>query len=348
MLNNSVSNLVEMAYDDLVKGMAIGMLRCGRSAYMVARELDVSRTSVITWWNRWRRDNHVRRKEGSGRPRCTVAATDRKLVIAAKRHRFDSVPRLAVSWSSAAGVRCSVRTAYRRLAEAGLRSYRPLLRIPLSCEHKRRRMEWCQERSQWSDERWSQILWTDESRFTLDFCDGRIRVHRMKNERFAPCCIKEHDRYGGGSVMIWAGIWHGGRTAAIAISGNMNGERYKNEIILPIVIPIAREHHLTFQDDNATLHRAQSVTRTIQDSGIQTLPWPARSPDLSPIEHAWDILGRKVRSGYEHPPTSLRVLSQRLIEQWQAIEQSDIDQLCESMPNRIAACLAVRGGHTRY
>ena len=34
----------------------------------------------------------------------------------------------------------------------------------------------------------------------------------MRNERFAEVCIAEHDRYGGGSVMVWAGISAQGKT----------------------------------------------------------------------------------------------------------------------------------------
>ncbi|GFW20304.1 RNase H domain-containing protein [Trichonephila clavipes] len=47
-----------------------------------------------------------------------------------------------------------------------------------------------------------------------------------------------------------------------------------------------------FQQDNARPHTArvsQDCLRT-----VTTLPWPARSPDLSPIEHIWDHLGRRV------------------------------------------------------
>ncbi|GFU32225.1 uncharacterized protein TNCV_3834411 [Trichonephila clavipes] len=40
---------------------------------------------------------------------------------------------------------------------------------------------------------------------------------------------------------------------------------------------------------------------------VSTLPWPARFPDLSPIEHIWYHLGRRV----EHP-TSLNKLEARL------------------------------------
>ena len=54
--------------------------------------------------------------------------TDSKLVLATKENKFESVPRLAItcSWMSAAGVRSSIRTAYRRLAEAGIKAFQEL------------------------------------------------------------------------------------------------------------------------------------------------------------------------------------------------------------------------------
>jgi hypothetical protein len=45
---------------------------------------------------------------------------------------------------------------------------------------------------------------TDESRFCLDFHDGRRRVWRQKNERFKNCCVAEHDRFGG--APLWFGV----------------------------------------------------------------------------------------------------------------------------------------------
>lgn len=324
------------------------MMMCGRSAYDVGRQLRVSRGVVLRWWQRWRTERSVARRRGSGRPRKTTRRNDRALVLQAKRNRFEPVSRLHVCWSNTAGMNCSLRTAYRRLAEAGLRSYRPTVRIPLSPEHKRRRLTWCRDHENWSQERWQEVLWTDESRFCLDFHDGRIRVHRMAGERYAPCCISEHDRHGGGSVMIWAGIWYGGRTPALVIQGNLNAERYRDEIVLPVVVPITRENNLIFQDDNAKPHRAAAVRAAIDNSRIHTLPWPSRSPDLSPIEHAWDELGRRVRNGYPQPATSLTQLAARLREQWDLIDPNFLNNLCLSMPQRIHCCRVAKGGHTRY
>ncbi|GFV57641.1 transposable element Tcb1 transposase [Trichonephila clavipes] len=75
---------------------------------------------------------------------------------------------------------------------------------------------------------------------------------------------------------------------------------------------------------------------------VTTLPWPARSPDVSPIEHIWDPLGR--RAGQ---PTSLNELEARLQQIWNEMSE-DIQNLYVSMPDRIASCIRARGVSTGY
>ena len=55
-------------------------------------------------------------------------------------------------------------------------------------------------------------MFSDESRFCLRKNDGRVRVWRRQGERFAECCIDRVTAYGGGSVMVWAGISIAGKT----------------------------------------------------------------------------------------------------------------------------------------
>jgi hypothetical protein len=45
-----------------------------------------------------------------------------------------------------------------------------------------------------------------ESHFLLQKRDGRIRVYRHRNEHLSSSRVQEVDSYGGGSVMMWAGI----------------------------------------------------------------------------------------------------------------------------------------------
>ena len=95
-------------------------------------------------------------------------------------------------------VRISGQTVRRRLRKAR----RPVMGPILKQRHRPR------ARSRWRLD----ILFSDESRFQLRLSDGRYRMYRRRGERFTDQCVYESDRFGGGSVMVWAGICHDGRT----------------------------------------------------------------------------------------------------------------------------------------
>ncbi|GFW99580.1 transposable element Tcb1 transposase [Trichonephila clavipes] len=91
-----------------------------------------------------------------------------------------------------------------------------------------------------------------------------------------------------------------------------------------------------YNDYNARPHTAR-----VSQDGVRTvtsLPRPARSPELSPIEHIWDYLGWRV----EHP-TSLNELEARLLQIWNEMSQDIIQNLDASMPDRIASTFALEG-----
>ncbi|GFV73494.1 hypothetical protein TNCV_1271791 [Trichonephila clavipes] len=81
-------------------------------------------------------------------------------------------------------------------------------------------------------------------------------------------------------------------------------------------------------DDSATCHRTLAVLDCLDSEGIQRLVWPARSPDLNPIENVWDALGRQV-AGRNYPPTNKNTLIRALTEEWDKLPQQLLDNVVQ-------------------
>ena len=130
-----------------------------------------------------------------------------------------------------------------------------------------------------------QCLFSDEARFNLSHADGRIRVYRRTSERYADCCVILRDRFGEGSVMMWGGICGGRKTCLLVLDGNLNAQRYINEVLVPEVIPflLQNDPDFIFQRDNARPHVARVINDFLNQNNVDRLPWPAFSPDFSPL-----------------------------------------------------------------
>ena len=102
----------------------------------------------------------------------------------------------------------------------------------------------------------------------------------MPNERFAPVCVAEHDRFGGGAVMVWAGVSAQGKTDLHVIdNGTFTALRYVNEILDVYVRPYAGAggENFILMDDNARAHRARITDQYLEQATIVRMEWPARS-----------------------------------------------------------------------
>jgi transposase len=119
--------------------------------------------------------------------------------------------------------------------------------------------------------------------------------------------------------MVWGCVSCISKLDLITVRGNLNGQIYRKNIIEASVVPHFDNHPLNtrpvFMDDNARPHRARVVTDYLHYESITPLPWPAMGPNLKPIEHIWDIIGRRVKER-TLPVQSLNELEKTLHQEW--------------------------------
>ena len=126
--------------------------------------------------------------------------------------------------------------------------------------------------------------------------------------------------------MFWGGVSQHQRIELVVIADNLNAVQYRDNILLPHVVPFLQAHpDMTLQHDNATNHTARFVHDFLQDRNVSVLPWPVKSPDLNPIELVWDLLDQRVRAS-AIPPRNVQELAGALVEEWGNISQQE----CES------------------
>ncbi|GFU23298.1 transposable element Tcb2 transposase [Trichonephila clavipes] len=122
----------------------------------------------------------------------------------------------------------------------------------------------------------------------------------------------------------------------------LTGQRYVDYILRPHVGPFLNDLlGAIFEQDNARPHRERVAQDFLRH--FQTLPWPAHTPDLSPVEAVWDQLKRQMLSCH-----SVHDLELAVQDLWAHLPQDNIRCLLNSMPDRVAACIAAGGGSTRY
>ncbi|GFX88068.1 transposable element Tcb2 transposase [Trichonephila clavipes] len=320
------------------RGLIIGMKTAGWSTRRVAGQVDRSECAVRNCWEQWTREGTHARKTGSGATRKTTRRQDRRIV---RQALVD--PRVIRSTIRAdVGVAIVPQTISRHLAEVNLKSKRPFRALPLTPEHRQLRLQWCQARSMWNITDWQKVVFSDESRFVLGTDDNRVRVWRHPGERYnSPHTVLRLTACTA-DVMVWGAIAYDSRSTLIVMCGTLTGQRYVDDILRPHVGPFVNGlPGVIFQLDNARPHTA----RVSQDflRHFQTLPWPARSPYLSPIEHVWDQLKRHMPSCH-----SVHGLELTVQDLWAHLSQDNIRCLISSMPDRVSACIAAGGGPTRY
>lgn len=224
--------------------------------------------------------------------------------------------------------------------------YREKLAKPqLLQRHKIERLNFSQQVMTW-DNQWIQIIFSDEKKWNLDGPDGwKYYWHDLRKEKE----IFSKRQLGGGSVMTWGCFAYNGVGSIAFVSGKMNSQAYQSVLashLLPNAEFLAGENW-KYQQDNAPIHTSNSTKNWFQVNNVETLKWPAKSPDLNPIENLWGDLARRVYANGRHFTSSIELKS-TIEDEWYKTDPELCQKLVSSMKTRIFEVIQRNGSYTRF
>lgn len=220
------------------------------------------------------------------------------------------------------------------------------------------RMEFCEtvmERGNVDNEFISNILFTDESSFTLTGLHNPSRVRywsRDNRRRF----YTRHTQYPK-KLNVWAGVIGNHIVGPFFIDGNLNGDRYLH-LLQHEIVPALRQledinfQNVWFQQDGCPAHCTRAVcdflNETFPDRLIAkfgTIKWPARSPDLSVNDFfLWGHVKSSIYGFQEQRARDLNELGVKITNALTAIPHETFFDVRREFYDRLGHCLAQEGG----
>ena len=121
-------------------------------------------------------------------------------------------------------------------------------------------------------------------------------------------------------------------------------------------IQVATTGEYIFQQYNVPIHTSAATRASFHQYNLTVMKWPANSPDLNPIEHLWTELKSRFYKEWEalgskKPSTregATAIYIELLKRVWNEQLGDLLQRLVDSMPRRVAAVIAAKGGHTKY
>lgn len=310
----------------------------GHSIREIAEQLGKSKTCISNCINRHKNGQEIRRP---GRPAVTTEQ-DRRRIIREVSNKAKSARRVKADLQ----LNCSVATIRNVIKSSGVIVYKKKLRKPILTNHQRQvRVDWCTRRKHW-ETRWRKIVFSDEKKFNLDGPDNNCYYYHDIRK---PELLHNKRHSGGGSVMVWAAIGWFGKSEIAFLEGKQDSIKYQATLenyLLPSGARIGGPNW-KFQQDNAPIHVSESTMQWLDDHNVEVISWPARSPDLNPVENVWAKLSQMVYANGRQF-NSINELKVAITENWANVGLNFRRNLVSSMKNRVNEVIRVGGNTIKY
>ena len=208
----------------------------------MADHFSVNHSIIVRLMQRFRQTGNATDHPRAGRPRKTTPREDRLISKRARQRPFSTSG--ALRGNLAFGGHISTRTVIRRLHHQGMRVRRPIKRPQLTLRHRHARFYWSHDHLGWTIRTWRQVHWSDESRFLLRPTDGRARVLAPTKHFISGQPHFGHNCFWGGGVTVWGCFSFDCKLDLYVLDGNLTGQKYRDNVLVPRVVPHFDNHAL--------------------------------------------------------------------------------------------------------
>ncbi|GFX90115.1 transposable element Tcb1 transposase [Trichonephila clavipes] len=161
-------------------------------------------------------------------------------------------------------------------------------------------------------------LTQNNTRLRSQLCHERRMKHH--GEKMLNSSVMHRHTGRAQCIMVLGGIGYPSRTLLVHIAGTLKSQLCISEVLDPVVFPYLQ---------------------------IELLPWPARFPDLSPIENMWFMVSQRLTQ-ITPPAATPDQRWQRVEAAWSAVPQENIQSIFESMPRCVPVVISNTGGYSGY
>lgn len=248
---------------------------------------------------------------------------------------------------------CSPDTVKRVMHSMGYHRRVPRRKFGIRPYNRPIRVAWCQERLNWTRDDWLRVLWTDESTFSTAGFANRSWVTRKASEEYHPDCIDETFDSGRQSKMVWGAFCGTLKSDLVFIPGKakVDSVLYVETVMEPQLVPFwhkACEEYgwVGIVEDGAPGHKG-AARRYRELNEMESIKWPAQSPDLNLIEALWLDMESELGETWGRI-ADIPALERALNLVWQGIPSERLMGLIDSMPQRLQAVIDAEGSATVY
>ncbi|GBB83298.1 hypothetical protein RclHR1_10020002 [Rhizophagus clarus] len=305
------------------RGEVVGAWKCGIIERKIGEALNHPQSTIHGIIAAYRDHGSEAPLPRTGRLTIRTERNVRHLTRILKKNRKVNLQELREDFVSSTSTDVCTKTLSNCLHKQGFHD-RVGVRKPFVSEKNRNiRLTWAKERKGWVNE------W--EKKYDVD-------------------CLIPTVKSGQQGVMVWGCFAKHYLGPLVKLEGKVTGAVYVDILknyLLPFLDELDDQENFLFQEDNAPIHTAKIVKSWKKENGVNSIPWPAQSPDLNPIENLWDELERWVRAHIPLPKNKEH-LWEILQEEWLNIDANKYQNLVNSMPHRIVAVIESKGYPTKY